>query len=207
MKVTIRVIEVLLIILIAVLFYKLGYDEKKEELTKAMSSMNRLDIMYQTMKDANEFLYNDIVRLESELNHEHGQKNDWMNFAKSTWDYELMCRLVEAEAGNQDIPIKTKVSTTILNRVAYPGKFGDNVMEVMIAKGQFTPMSDGSAYDEEVTEETYIAVDDAIVSKQDKDLLFFMTPAVAAHQAYFRSLNLIEQTEDLNFYGFHEEEK
>lgn len=188
-----------------ILFYCLGYNEVVKDRDSAMEAYDRLSRMYDITKDTNEVLYRETVDLKEDLRLEHQRASAWRSFAISTWDYELMCRLVEAEAGNQDSFIKTKVAAVILNRVAYPGKFGDNVMEVMIAKGQFTPMSDGSAYDTDATDGTYSAVNEAILTGNNQDLLFFMTPAVARHQDYFRSLRLIEQTKDLNFYGFHEE--
>lgn len=188
-----------------ILFYCLGYNEVIKDRDSAMEAYDRLSRMYDITKDANEELYKETVNLKEDLRLEHQRASAWRSFAISTWDYELMCRLVEAEAGNQDNFIKTKVAAVILNRVRYPDKFGNNIMEVMTAPSQFSPIGDGTAYETDATDDTYSAVNDAILTGNNQDLLFFMTPAVAKHQDYFRSLRLIEQTEDLNFYGFHKE--
>lgn len=188
-----------------ILFYCLGYNEVIKDRDSAMEAYDRLSRMYDITKDTNEVLYREIVDLKEDLRLEHQRASAWRSFAISTWDYELMCRLVEAEAGNQDSFIKTKVAAVILNRVKCPDKFGNNIMEVMTAPSQFSPIGDGTAYETDATDGTYSAVNEAILIGNNQDLLFFMTPAVARHQDYFRSLRLIEQTKDLNFYGFHKE--
>ena len=188
-----------------ILFYCLGYNDVVKDRDSAREAYDRLSRMYDIIKDTNEVLYKETVDLRKDLRLERQRTSAWKSFAVSTWDYELMCRLVEAEAGNQDSSIKTKVAAVILNRVKYPNKFGNNIMEVMTAPGQFSPIGDGTAYETDATDDTYSAVNEAILTGNNQDLLFFMTPAVAKHQDYFRSLRLIEQTKDLNFYGFHKE--
>ena len=207
MKMTGPQIAITLIVIVCscILFYWLGYNKVIKDRDSAMEAYDRLSRMYDITRDINEILYQENVDLKEDLRLEYQRASAWRSFAISTWDYELMCRLVEAEAGNQDSVIKTKVAAVILNRVKYPDKFGDNIMEVMTAPGQFSPIVDGTAYETDATDNTYSAVNEAILTENNQDLLFFMTPAVARHQDYFRSLRLIEQTKDLNFYGFHKE--
>lgn len=188
-----------------ILFYCLGYNEVIKDRDSAVEAYDRLSRMYDITKDTNEVLYRETVDLKEDLRLEHQRASAWRSFAISTWDYELMCRLVEAEAGDQDSFIKTKVAAVILNRVKCPDEFGNNIMEVMTAPSQFSPIGEGTAYETDATDGTYSAVNEAILTGNNQDLLFFMTPAVARHQDYFRSLRLIEQTKDLNFYGFHKE--
>lgn len=205
MKMTGPQIAITLIACACILSWCLSYNGVIKDRDSAMEAYDRLSRMYDIAKDTNEVLYRETVDLKEDLRLEHQRASAWRSFAISTWDYELMCRLVEAEAGNQDSFIKTKVAAVILNRVKYPDKFGNNIMEVMTAPSQFTPIGDGTAYETDATDGTYLAVNEAILIGNNQDLLFFMTPAVARHQDYFRSLRLIEQTKDLNFYGFHKE--
>lgn len=72
-------------------------------------------------------------------------------------DTEILCRIVEAEATGEDVKGKMLVANVILNRVNN-SEFPDTVEDVVFAKGQFSPLSDGRYYSVSITDETRDAV-------------------------------------------------
>lgn len=77
-------------------------------------------------------------------------------------DYEILLKIVQAEAGSEDETGKMLVAGVVMNRVE-SSKFPDTVKEVVFqSEGgvyQFSPVANGSFYSVVVTEETVEAVD------------------------------------------------
>ena len=82
--------------------------------------------------------------------------------------YEVLCRIVQAEAGCEDMVGKILVANVVLNRVA-DERFPDTVEEVVFqysgTTAQFSPVSSGSYYRVSITEETREAVDRALAGE------------------------------------------
>ena len=57
-------------------------------------------------------------------------------------DYNVLLKIVEAEAGGEDLIGKIMVANVILNRVN-SDRFPNNVTDVVYQKSQFSPISDG----------------------------------------------------------------
>lgn len=80
-------------------------------------------------------------------------------------DYEVLLKIVEAEAGGESEEGKLLVANVILNRVA-DSKFPDTVKEVVFQQengtSQFSPVSDGRFYTVQVSAETEDAVERAL---------------------------------------------
>ena len=76
-------------------------------------------------------------------------------------EMEVLCRIVQAEAGGEDRMGKILVADVIINRVLSPN-FPDDVEEVVFQYSngvyQFSPVRNGRYYDVEITEETREAV-------------------------------------------------
>ncbi len=76
-------------------------------------------------------------------------------------EMDILCRIVQAEAGGEDVRGKIMVADVILNRVENP-RFPDNVEEVVFQCSdgvyQFSPVGNGRINDVVVTEETQEAV-------------------------------------------------
>lgn len=85
-----------------------------------------------------------------------------MAYEISEDDYEVLLRIVEAEAGGEDIKGRMLVAGVILNRVE-SSKFPDTVREVVFQKengvAQFSPTVDGRYDRVRVSAETTEAVD------------------------------------------------
>lgn len=94
-------------------------------------------------------------------------------------EMEILCRIVQAEAGGEDIRGKILVADVIINRVESPN-FPDNVEEVVFQYGdgvyQFSPVGNGRINDVVVTEETREAVYSALLGEDiSGGALFFIS--------------------------------
>lgn len=103
----------------------------------------------------------------------------------SEHDKEVLLRIVEAEAGDEDVEGRMLVANVILNRVNCKTEFPDNVTEVVFDHSggvyQFSPISDGSYYDVTVTKGTKEAVDRVLKGEdKSKGALYFMARRYAA---------------------------
>ena len=85
-------------------------------------------------------------------------------------DYDILCCIVEAEAGGEDYLGKKLVAEVVLNRVE-SAKFPNTVEEVVFQQEdgvyQFSPVADGRFYRVTVSEETKQAVDAALTGEDE----------------------------------------
>ncbi len=63
-------------------------------------------------------------------------KCEWGSFALTQQEYELICRTVCCEAGNQDLETQKMVALTILNRLQ-SGEFGETISEIILAENAY----------------------------------------------------------------------
>lgn len=89
-------------------------------------------------------------------------------------DYEVLKRIVQAEAGICDIRGRILVANVIMNRVR-SSQFPDNITDVVYQKSQFSPVSDGNLESCTVTPETVEAVNRALAGEDySQGALYFM---------------------------------
>ena len=89
-------------------------------------------------------------------------------------DYQVLLRIVQAEAGICDPKGKILVADVIINRVL-SGKFPDSVKAVVYQPSQFQPVSNGTINTVKVTAETIECVDRALVGENySNGALYFM---------------------------------
>ncbi len=89
-------------------------------------------------------------------------------------DYEVLKKIVQAEAGVCDTKGKILVANVIINRVK-SSRFPDNITDVVYQRSQFSPVSNGSINTCKVTQETIDAVNRALTGEDYSDgALFFM---------------------------------
>ncbi len=92
----------------------------------------------------------------------------------SDQDYEVLKRIVEAEAGICDTKGRILVANVILNRVR-SDEFPDNITDVVYQKSQFSPVYDGRLNTCKVTEQTVEAVNRALAGEDySQGALYFM---------------------------------
>lgn len=120
-------------------------------------------------------------------------------------DYDTLLRIVEAEAGEEDVKGRVLVANVIMNRVNNEG-FPDNVTDVVwqYVNGvpQFSPTYDGRIYEVTVTEETREAVKQALegVDYSQGALFFIQKSAAEKHNVTWFEKDL----KRLFKYGVHE---
>ncbi len=89
-------------------------------------------------------------------------------------DYQVLQRIVQAEAGICDDRGKILVANVIINRVK-SGQFPDTVKGVVYEPSQFSPVSNGSINSVKVTEDTKQCVDRALAGEDySNGALYFM---------------------------------
>lgn len=96
----------------------------------------------------------------------------------SAEEYEILTRIVEAEAGGEPYETRLLVTNIILNRVDSP-RFPNTITHVVFANNgrnyQFSPLSNGSYYRVKIQPSTRKAVEDAINGKDNsRGALYFM---------------------------------
>lgn len=131
--------------------------------------------------------------------------NPDMDIKLSDEEYEILCRIVEAEAGDQDVYGRILVANVILNRTKF-WEFPDTVKEVVFQVNsngavQFAPVADGSFYRVEISDLTKKAVNSALSGDDYSDgaLYFFMRSATSSAKAsWFDTLDFVLK------YGCHE---
>ena len=98
-------------------------------------------------------------------------------------DYENLLKIVEAEAGTEDLKGRVLVANVIMNRVRY-SEFPDNVTDVIWEYNngvpQFSPVADGSINTVTVSDETKEAVKQVLEGTDySKGALFFIQKSAA----------------------------
>lgn len=89
-------------------------------------------------------------------------------------DYEVLKRIVEAEAGICDVKGRILVANVIMNRVR-SDEFPDNITDVVYQKSQFSPVYDGRLNTCKVTDQTVEAVNRALAGEDySQGALYFM---------------------------------
>lgn len=123
-------------------------------------------------------------------------------------DYEVLLRIVEAEAGGEDETGKLLVANVVLNRVK-SSSFPDTVEEVVFQKEgncyQFSPISNGRYDSVRISDETYAAVERALMGEDlSEGALYFVSEKYADPEKleWFHSkLTLLYSHGGHNFYG------
>ena len=116
-------------------------------------------------------------------------------------EYEILCRIVEAEAGDQDVFGRILIVNVILNRVNYTKEFANDIEGVVFEKNQFSPITNGAYYSVEIDKVTEEAVRRALKGEDYSDgALYFIWRSGASRTgaAYFDTLNYLFK------YGCHE---
>ena len=103
--------------------------------------------------------------------------------AETYTEEELFERVVEAEAGNQDLKGKRLVAAVIYNRVASE-EFPDTIRDVLTERKQFSTVLNGSINKVTVSDETKQAILLEEYDRTDPDILYFNSGPVSGKYAY-----------------------
>lgn len=105
-------------------------------------------------------------------------------------DYQVLLKIVQAEAGICDEKGKILVANVILNRVR-SDEFPDSIREVVYQPSQFQPVSTGRINSVHVTEETVRCVDRALSGEDySQGALYFMNRRGSGSSASWFDRNL-----------------
>lgn len=120
-------------------------------------------------------------------------------------EYENLLRLVEAEAGGEDLIGKMLVANVVLNRVEDP-QFPDSINEVIFQSSQgvtqFSPVSDGRFYRVKISKETIEAVNLVLQGEDNSQGALYFAARKAADEDKMRWFD--EKLTSLFVHGGHE---
>lgn len=106
----------------------------------------------------------------------------WPSFTEN--EFQILCRIVEAEAGGEDINGRILVANVILNRVeskSFPNTIEGVVFQKNNGTFQFSPVRDGRYHNVKVSEETKEAVERALLGEDySEGALYFVSRKAAA---------------------------
>lgn len=118
---------------------------------------------------------------------------------------EIMCRIVEAEAGTEDEKGRILVANVVMNRVE-SSRFPDTVKGVVFQKSgglyQFSPVANGRYYRVTVSEETRKAVEKVLRGKDESQGALYFVNRYAANTEYMNWFD--RRCTSLFSYGRHE---
>lgn len=104
-------------------------------------------------------------------------------------DYDALLRIVEAEAGGEDVHGRILIANVVLNRVDNP-VFPDTIEGVVTqranGKYQFSPLSDGRYYRVVISEETTEAVNRALQGEDYSEGALYFAARRYANPAHMR---------------------
>ena len=110
------------------------------------------------------------------------QGNTYGGYSSS--DYDLLARIISAEARGEDYLGQVAVGAVILNRIEHPS-FPDTLSGVIYQKGAFSCLNDGQFY-EPVADSAYSAARDAINGLDPSGgAIYYYNPSVATSKWIF----------------------
>lgn len=102
----------------------------------------------------------------------------------SSSDYDLLARIISAEARGEEYLGQVAVGAVILNRIEHPS-FPDTLSGVVYQKGAFSCLNDGQFY-EPVADSAYIAARDAINGLDPSGgAIYYYNPSTATSKWIF----------------------
>lgn len=112
-------------------------------------------------------------------------------------------RIVEAEVTTNNYEGKLAVANVILNRIESE-RFPNTMKDVVFAKRQFSPISDGRYYKVKVTDLTKEVVQDALLGYRmvERDVYYFCTPTAPGKGWFETDLRKVGYIAPHNFYGY-----
>lgn len=148
-------------------------QEIKRDSREALEQLNEQIAMDEKMRAMEAEAAARQKALEEEKRKEE-EKKAASRKAVSDDDYQVLLRIVQAEAGVCDEKGKILVANVVLNRVKSQ-EFPNSVRGVVYEPSQFSPVSDGSINSVKVTEETKECVNRALEGEDYSDgALYFM---------------------------------
>ena len=139
---------------------------------------SRMEIVYSRASQNRKIIY-DLLEETAEIEEGVSVQEETTEYVYdlSERDMELLLRIVEAEAGCEDEDGRILVAYVVLNRMEselFPDSVAEVVLQTNNGVSQFSPVSSGSIWTVEVSEETREAVEKALEGENiSQGALFF----------------------------------
>ena len=139
---------------------------------------SRMEIVYSRASPNRKIIY-DLLEETAEIEEGVSVQEEATEYVYdlSERDMELLLRIVEAEAGCEDEDGRILVANVVLNRMEselFPDSVAEVVLQTNNGVSQFSPVSSGSIWTVEVSEETREAVEKALEGENiSQGALFF----------------------------------
>ena len=120
-------------------------------------------------------------------------------------EYDNLLRIVEAEAGGEDIVGKMLVANVVLNRVentAFPNTINEVIFQSDNGVTQFSPIADGRFYTVKISEETVEAVNRVLQGEDNSKGALYFAARKSANQENMKWFD--EKLQRLFAHGGHE---
>ncbi len=116
---------------------------------------------------------------------------------------EVLIRLINAEAYGLSYKAKMAVGQVVMNRLTGP-YYGDDLMAIMTAPHQFTPICDGSAYEKEIEPDSVEAANAVLngngVNELTDDTYYFVNPDFTEDKTIENKMEFVCEIEGIHFY-------
>lgn len=186
-----------------VIEYREVEDENRLAVQELIAREEYAEIKMNEMEKNNEYCAreNEVEEEARDRRFKKEQERKERERRKRREEKAVLERIVEAEAGDQDLKGRILVANVIMNRVR-SSHFPDSVKGVVFAHRQFSPIRNGSYYRVTVSDKTKKAVEKAMKGTDySKGALYFMcrSASSASNVAWFdRALTKVLE------YGCHE---
>lgn len=158
-------------------------QEQKEEAGAQIEALQRQIVKEKQEAEARK-------RAEEEKKKAEEERRAARRISYTDEDYQVLLRIVQAEAGVCDKKGKILVANVIINRVLSE-EFPDNVRAVVYQPSQFQPVSNGAIHSARVTAETIECVDRALEGEDySGGALYFMNRKGSGSAASWFDRNL-----------------
>ena len=195
--------EKLIVILFAIIFALVGqacYTVDRFEFDRDVK------LIIEEIEIQSEIEYHIEDSTERQINKR--EEIDLWDYSVTQKEYDILCRIVEAESGIQSEHGKLLTANVILNRVMSK-RFPNTIEKVVFQPRQFSPINDGRYYSVIVTSETESAVKRALSGEDySRGALFFMARSASdeSNVRWFdNSLEFLFEMEGHEFYAKKED--
>ena len=116
---------------------------------------------------------------------------------------DTLIRLINAEAYGLSYEAKLAVGQVVMNRWVGP-YYGDDLLAIMTAPHQFTPIYDGSAYKKEIEPDSikaaYAVLEGTGVKGLTSDTYYFVNPDFTEDKTIERKMDFVCEIEGIHFF-------
>lgn len=116
---------------------------------------------------------------------------------------DVLIRLINAEAYGLSYKAKVAVGQVVMNRWVGP-HYGDDLLAIMTAPHQFTPIYDGSAYKKEIEPDSikaaYAVLSGNGVKELTNDTYYFVNPDFTTDKTIETKMKFVCEIEGIHFY-------